>query len=63
MRKALFMAALLLGALTANASLAAVQGINYDPAHSAAYNTARNSGDVPGMISAINADLDKIKRC
>ena len=48
-------------ALTANTSMAAVQGINYDPAHSAAYNNARNSGNVAGMIAAINADLDKIK--
>jgi exo-beta-1,3-glucanase (GH17 family) len=62
MRKFLSIAATLFAAaLTANTSMAAVQGINYDPAHSAAYNNARNSGNVAGMIAAINADLDKIK--
>jgi exo-beta-1,3-glucanase (GH17 family) len=57
-RAGAFIAAMLL----AGSSLAEVNGINYDPAHSVAYNNARNSGNLQGMIDVINADLVQINK-
>ena len=42
-------------------SYAATNGINYDPAHSAAYVQAQAAGNLEGMKSAITQDLQQIK--
>jgi exo-beta-1,3-glucanase (GH17 family) len=46
----------------AGASEAAVNGINYDPAHSAAFQNAQSSNNLQAMKDSINADLAQLKK-
>ena len=39
-----------------------INGVNYDPAHSSAYQAAQKSNDVATMKSVIASDLDQIKK-
>lgn len=41
---------------------APIRGVNYDPAHSVAYNTAQQANNQPGMKAAMAADFNQIKK-
>ncbi len=43
-------------------SIAPLRGINYDPAHSTAYNTAQQANNQAGMANSMRTDFSQIKR-
>lgn len=43
-------------------TIAPLRGVNYDPAHSTAYNAAQQGNDQPGMAISITNDFTQIKR-